>query len=118
MKIAVLGTGMVGRIRAARLAGLGHGVAIGTRDPDATLARTEPDGMGTPPYAQWGAEHPEVRLLAFPDAGAHAEVVLNATHGAVSLDALVAVGADNLRRQGAARPHPCRWTSRRACRPR
>lgn len=96
MKIAVLGTGMVGRILAARLSGLGHDVVIGTRNPENTLARTESDGMGTPPYAQWQDEHPDVRLLPFPEAGQHAEVVLNATHGAVALDALNAVGADNL----------------------
>lgn len=96
MKIAVLGTGMVGRTLAARLGGLGHDVVIGTRDPQATLARTQTDGMGTPPYSQWQFEHPEVRLLALPDSGAHAEVVLNATHGAFSLDALHSVGADNL----------------------
>ncbi|WP_244877350.1 NAD(P)-binding domain-containing protein [Corynebacterium vitaeruminis] len=52
MKIAVIGTGMVGRTLAERLSGLGHEVAVGTRDPQATMARTEPDGMGTPPYAQ------------------------------------------------------------------
>lgn len=96
MKIAVLGTGMVGRILAVRLADLGHDVVIGTRDPQATLARSQPDDMGTPPYSQWQSEHPEVRLLALPDAGGHAEVVLNATHGAVSLAALDLVGADNL----------------------
>ncbi|MEA5456935.1 NAD(P)-binding domain-containing protein [Sinomonas sp. JGH33] len=96
MKIAVLGTGKVGRVLAARLAGLGHDVVIGTRDPGRTMGRTEPDDTGALPYAQWQAEHPDVRLLAFPDAGAHAEVVVNATRGAVSLDALNAVGADNL----------------------
>ena len=41
MKIAVLGTGMVGQALAARLSGLGHTVTVGTRDPEATLARTE-----------------------------------------------------------------------------
>ncbi|MEU4383938.1 NAD(P)-binding domain-containing protein [Promicromonospora sp. NPDC023805] len=96
MRIAVLGTGMVGRVLAARLAGLGHDVVIGTRDPEATLARTQAGTMGTPPYARWQTDHPDVRLLAFPDAGAHAEVVLNATQGAVALDALHAVGADTL----------------------
>ena len=96
MKIAVLGTGMVGRTLAARLAGLGHDVVIGTRNPDATLARTEPDGMGTVPYAQWQGEHPDVRLLPFSEAGAHAEMVVNATNGANALSALHVVGADNL----------------------
>ncbi|HEX6920723.1 MAG TPA: NAD(P)-binding domain-containing protein, partial [Actinomycetes bacterium] len=60
MKIAVLGTGMVGRAIAARLAGLGHDVVIGTRDVDKTLARTEPDAMGNPPYAQWQEEQPDI----------------------------------------------------------
>lgn len=96
MKIAVLGTGMVGRTLAAKLDSLGHDVVIGTRDPDATLARTEPDAMGTPAYAQWQQQHPNVGLVAFGDAGAHADIVLNATNGANALNALNAVGADNL----------------------
>ena len=96
MKIAVLGTGMVGQALAARLAGLGHDVAIGTRDPAQTLARAQSDGFGNPPYAIWQQSNPDVRLLAFPQAGAHGEVILNATHGAVALEALEAVGADNL----------------------
>jgi predicted dinucleotide-binding enzyme len=50
MKIAVLGTGMVGRALAARLDELGHEVAIGTRDVDATVARPETDGA---PFSQW-----------------------------------------------------------------
>ncbi len=48
MKIAVLGTGIVGRTVAARTAALGHDVTIGTRDPEATLARAQPDQMGNP----------------------------------------------------------------------
>jgi len=96
MKIAVLGTGNVGRTLAGRLAEVGHDVVVGTRDPVATLARTEPDGMGTPPFAQWQAGHPAVRLVPFADAGAHGEVVVNATAGGGSLAALEAVGAASL----------------------
>ncbi|MEP6528251.1 MAG: NAD(P)-binding domain-containing protein [Nocardioidaceae bacterium] len=96
MKIAVLGTGMVGRTLSSRLAGLGHDVVIGTRDVDRTLSVAEPDRMGNVPFAQWQADHPEVRLLTFADAGAHGEVVVNATAGGVSLAALEAAGADNL----------------------
>ena len=33
MKIAVLGTGSVGRALAARLDEVGHQIAVGTRDP-------------------------------------------------------------------------------------
>lgn len=96
MKIAVLGTGMVGRALAGRLSELGHDVAIGTRDPRTTLARTAPGALGTPPYATWQADHPTVRLLTLAEAGRFAEVVLNATHGENALAALSGVGAENL----------------------
>ena len=96
MKIAVLGTGMVGRALAARLSGLGHDVTIGTRDPAATLARTEPDGMGNPPFSAWAGEHAAVRLAALAEAAADAELVVNATNGSGALAALEQIGADHL----------------------
>ncbi|PWU61736.1 NADP oxidoreductase [Micromonospora globispora] len=96
MKIAVLGTGMVGQALAGRLAELGHEVTVGTRDVAATLARTTPDGMGNPPYAAWAADHPQVRLAPFADAAAGAELLVNATSGDVSIAALQAAGTENL----------------------
>ncbi|MCP2338935.1 NADPH-dependent F420 reductase [Actinomadura rupiterrae] len=96
MRYAVLGTGIVGRTIAAKLAALGHEVAIGTRDPEATLARTGRDAMGNPPFAQWQAEHPQVRLATFADAVSSSDAVVNATSGAAALDALGLAGADNL----------------------
>ena len=96
MKIAVLGTGTVGRIMAARFADLGHQVAVGTRDPEATLARTETDGMGNPPFSTWAADHPQVPLVRFAEAAQQAELVVNATNGGVSIEVLTQAGADNL----------------------
>src|SRR6476661_6170823 len=96
MNIAVLGTGMVGQAIAGRLAGLGHSVVVGTRDPEATLARTEPDGMGNPPFSAWHAQHPEVGLATFADAAAGAELVVNASNGAATLELLRLAGAENL----------------------
>ncbi|GAA1388182.1 NADPH-dependent F420 reductase [Catellatospora chokoriensis] len=96
MKIAVLGTGMVGQALAGRLAGLGHEVTVGTRDAAATMARTEPDGMGNPPYRDWAAAHPAVTLAPFAQAAADAELIVNATSGDVSIAALEAAGRDNL----------------------
>lgn len=96
MKIAVLGTGMVGQAIAGRLHELGHTVVIGTRDPAATLARTEPDGMGNPPFSAWRAAHESVAVATLADAAASAELVVNASSGAVSLDLLGLAGADNL----------------------
>jgi predicted dinucleotide-binding enzyme len=96
MTYAVLGTGMVGRAVAGRLAELGHQVTVGTRDPEATLARREPDGMGNPPYAAWAADHPDVALATFADAAATAYVVIHAGNGAAALELLAEAGADNL----------------------
>ena len=96
MKIAVLGTGTVGQAIAARLSGLGHDVTLGTRDPQATLARTEPDGMGNPPFSAWASEHGEVQLATFADATAGAELVVNATSGSGALPALEQAGAASL----------------------
>ncbi|KQU70708.1 NADPH-dependent F420 reductase [Phycicoccus sp. Root101] len=96
MKIAVLGTGTVGQALAGRLSELGHDVVTGTRDPQATLARTEPDGMGTLPYAAWATEHPQVTLATFADAVVGADVVVNATGGAAAVPALQAAGAEAL----------------------
>ena len=66
MKIAVLGTGVVGRTIAAGLAGLGQDVVVGTRDPRATLARTEPDAMGTAPFSQWHERTAKLTSYASP----------------------------------------------------
>ena len=96
MDIAVLGTGMVGQAIAGRVHQLGHTVVVGTRDPEATQARTDPDGMGNPPFPIWLADHPGITLATFADAAAGAELVVNATSGAVSLDVLALAGGDNL----------------------
>jgi len=96
MRIGVLGTGMVGQVLAAKLAGTGHEVTVGTRDPAATLARQEPDGYGNPPFSAWHAQHPDVKVGSFADAASHGELVVNATAGAASLDALRLAGEANL----------------------
>jgi predicted dinucleotide-binding enzyme len=96
MKIAVLGTGMVGQALAGRLAELGHQVSVGTRDVSATMARAEPDGMGNPPYSAWAKANPAVRLAAFAKATTGAELVVNATAGHISIAVLEAAGRDNL----------------------
>jgi predicted dinucleotide-binding enzyme len=84
MRIAVLGTGAVGKALAGRLAELGHDITVGTRDPAATAAKEE--------YAAWAAAHPDVGLGTFADAADGASVVINATSGAVTLDVLRQAG--------------------------
>jgi predicted dinucleotide-binding enzyme len=95
MRVGVLGTGGVGQTLAGKIASLGHEVMMGTRDVQAALARKEA-GWGAVPLAQWHVEHPDVELGTFAEAADHAELVINATAGTGSLDALQAAGAENL----------------------
>ncbi|MGY2743833.1 NADPH-dependent F420 reductase [Arthrobacter sp. UYCu723] len=96
MKIAVFGTGTVGPTVAAALSTLGHNVVIGTRDPQATLARTEPGATGGPAFAPWHETHRQIGVATFADAAAGSEIIVNATNGGGSLEALTAAGAPNL----------------------
>jgi 8-hydroxy-5-deazaflavin:NADPH oxidoreductase len=87
---------MVGQALAGALASKGHDVMVGTRDVAAAMARTEKGWGETVPFPEWLAGQANVRLGTFADAAAHGGVVINATHGAASLDALAAAGAGNL----------------------
>jgi predicted dinucleotide-binding enzyme len=85
MKIGVLGTGMVGRAIASRLAALGHDIMMGSRtanNPQATAWARD-----TGRRAQAGT---------FADSAAFGEMVFNCTNGANALQALSAAGTDNL----------------------
>ena len=96
MKIGVFGTGMVGQALAGKLADLGHAVRVGTRDPKATLARSEPDHFGNPPFKTWLEGRKGVELVTLADAAAHGEILVNATGGQGSIEALRAAGEKNL----------------------
>jgi len=96
MRYAVLGTGIVGRTIAAKLASLGHEVVIGTRDPETTLARSAPDAMGNPPFSTWHADHSAVQLRTFAEAASFGETIVNTTAGTAALDALNAASSANL----------------------
>ena len=96
MRIAVLGTGIVGQTLGARLAELHHQVVMGTRSPAATLARDEHGRYGTPPFNAWLSQHPRVELASYAEAARFGELVINATSGAGSLNALQSAGASNL----------------------
>jgi len=96
MNIGILGTGIVGRVLAARLVELGHAVVIGTRTPAKTLANSEPDRMGNPPFSTWLTQNLKVKLGTFTEAAAQGELVINATNGMASLDVLKLAGEENL----------------------
>ncbi|MEU1861485.1 NADPH-dependent F420 reductase [Streptomyces gardneri] len=84
MRIAVLGTGEVGRRLATKLVSLGHEVAMGSRTADNAEA------------VKWAEERGGAHGT-FADAAGPAELVVNATGGLVSLAVLESAGAENLR---------------------
>jgi 8-hydroxy-5-deazaflavin:NADPH oxidoreductase len=85
MRFGVLGTGMVGQAIATKLVSLGHEVTMGSRR------------AGNDQAVAWAARAGEEgHEGSFADAAAFGEVVVNATAGGASLDALAAAQAENL----------------------
>ncbi len=85
MKIAVLGTGMVGNAIAGKLVALGHDVKMGSRTANNEKAAEWVKGAGK------GASQG-----TFADAATHGALVFLCTQGAVALEVLNAAGKDNL----------------------
>jgi predicted dinucleotide-binding enzyme len=71
MRVGILGAGPVGQALATKLRELGHDVSIGTRTPR--------DGA-----------------VSYSEAAGGAELLINATGGTASLEALASAGAENL----------------------
>ncbi|WP_284986914.1 NAD(P)-binding domain-containing protein [Arthrobacter sp. fls2-241-R2A-172] len=81
MKIAVLGTGMVGHALAGKLVTLGHEVTMGSREAG------NPKGMEWARSAGAGAS-----AGSFAEACARSSLIINATPGTVSLSVLAEAG--------------------------
>ena len=96
MQIGIFGTGIVGQTLAAALAARGHDVVVGTRDPQATMARDGGNAFDPTPFREWQRANPAVRLGTFAEAARAGEVLVNATSGSGALPALHAAGADAL----------------------
>jgi 8-hydroxy-5-deazaflavin:NADPH oxidoreductase len=86
MKIGILGTGIVGKTLGTKLVELGHDVRMGSRKAGGDKAKAW--------VKEAGGKSSEG---TFADAAAHGEIVFNCTSGMVSLDALRAAGAPNLK---------------------
>ncbi|MCL6417368.1 NAD(P)-binding domain-containing protein [Aestuariirhabdus sp. Z084] len=96
MKVAVLGTGMVGRSLSEKLIKLGHEVSLGTRDVKTSLAVSDIDSLGNSPLKQWLSELPSINLNFFSAAAKNAEVIFLAAHGCVAKDILDSVSEENI----------------------
>lgn len=85
MKIAVLGTGMVGDAIGSRLVELGHEVMMGSRTADNEKAQSfvaKNNGKAT--------------AGTFADAASFGEIIFNCTAGAASVEALKLAGEQNI----------------------
>ena len=52
--------------------------------------------MGNEPFVSWRQQHPDVKVDTFAGAAASAELLVNATNGAGSLEAIRAAGEENV----------------------
>lgn len=85
MKIAVLGTGIVGEAIASKLADVGHEVTMGSRTANNEKAVAWAQKKGG-----------KAKNATFADAAASAELIFNATLGTATLDVLKLAGEKNL----------------------
>jgi 8-hydroxy-5-deazaflavin:NADPH oxidoreductase len=96
MKIAIIGTGVVGKTIASKLIELNYEVMMGTRNVADKLASTAQDNYGNPPFNEWLKTNSKVRLGSFAEAASFGDMVVNATNGSNSVTALILAGAKNL----------------------
>ncbi len=85
MKIAILGTGMVGNTIGSKLIELGHEVMMGSRTKNNEKAQTWLKSAGS-----------KASTGTFADAASFGELIFNCTAGGASIEALQSAGADNL----------------------
>jgi predicted dinucleotide-binding enzyme len=96
MKIGILGTGSVGRTLAEKLVEVGHSVIMGTRNVEEKLKDDKRDQYGGPSFSEWQLKNPEIPVGTFGEAAEFGELIINATKGSGSLEALKMAGHENL----------------------
>jgi 8-hydroxy-5-deazaflavin:NADPH oxidoreductase len=93
MKVAIIGSGIVGQTLGKKLVEVGHNVILGTRD----VSKLDEAKGWAGSLNDWLATVGNKATVAtFLDAAAQGEIIINATHGMASLEALKTAGADNL----------------------
>ncbi|HLK90358.1 MAG TPA: NAD(P)-binding domain-containing protein [Polyangia bacterium] len=93
MKIGIIGSGVVAQTLGSKLVGPGHDVVLGTRDPN----KLDDKKMFGATLREWQAKNEgRARIATFKEAAAHGELLINATSGQVSIDALKLAAADTV----------------------
>jgi predicted dinucleotide-binding enzyme len=93
MKIGIIGSGVVAQTLGSKLVGQGHDVVLGTRDPNKL---DDKKNLGAT-LREWQAQtENRAKIVTFKEAAAHGELLVNATSGQVSIDALKLAAADKV----------------------
>lgn len=93
MKIGIIGTGVVAQTLGSKLLGQGHDVALGTRDPN----KLDDKKMFGATLREWKSQtENRGKVVTFKEAAAHGELLVNATSGIVSVEALKLAAADQV----------------------
>ena len=96
MKIGILGTGIVGQTLGLKLDQLGHSVTLGTRDPTKLDEQKGYDTDARTLHEWLALTESRGSVCTFRDAAADADLVINATNGAHSVEVLRSAGEAHL----------------------
>ena len=93
MKIGIIGSGVVAQTLGIKLIGQGHDLVLGTRDPN----KLDDKKTFGATLREWTSQtEGRARIATFKEAAAHGELLINATSGVVSLEALELAAADQV----------------------
>ncbi len=93
MKIGIIGSGVVAQTLGSKLVEQEHDVVLGTRDPK----KLDDKKMFASTLREWQEQNKgRAKVATFADAAAHGEILINATSGQVSIDALKLAAADEV----------------------
>ena len=101
MKIGIIGSGVVAQTLGAKLIEQGHDVVLGTRDPakldeKKNMAGSLREWLAAVNKGGSGGRGDKGKVATFRDAAAHGDLLINATHGEASIDALKLAAADKV----------------------
>jgi predicted dinucleotide-binding enzyme len=107
MKIGIIGSGVVAQTLGTKLVDLGHDVVLGTRDPSKLDEKKNMAGTlrewlagvtkaGKEAKVAAGQSKGTAKVATFQEAAAHGELLINATHGQASVEALKLASADKV----------------------
>lgn len=93
MKIGIIGSGVVAQTLGSKLVEQEHDVVLGTRDPK----KVDEKKMFASTLREWQEQiKNRAKIATFAEAAAHGEILINATSGQVSVDALKLAAADKV----------------------